>query len=36
MMTHAFRAVAAFFHRLFPRKDDNFKQLLIADLGIER
>jgi hypothetical protein len=35
-MTHAFRAMAALFQRLFARKDDNFKQLLIADLGIER
>ena len=35
-MTSAFRAVAALFHRLFARKDDNFKALLIADLGIER
>lgn len=29
-------AIAAFFRGLFVRKDDNFKALLIADLGIER
>lgn len=29
-------AIAAFFRGLFARKDDNFKALLIADLGIER
>jgi hypothetical protein len=31
-----FRSIAAFFRGLFSRKDDNFKALLIADLGIER
>ena len=30
------RSIAAFFRRLFARKSDNFKSLLIADLGIER
>jgi hypothetical protein len=29
-------AIAAFFRGLFPRRDDNYKTLLIADLGIER
>jgi len=29
-------SIAAFFRGLFTRKDDNFKALLIADLGIER
>ena len=31
-----FASIAAFFRGLFARKDDNFKALLIADLGIER
>jgi len=31
-----FDAIAAFFRGLFARKEDNFKSLLIADLGIER
>ncbi len=31
-----FEAIAAFFRGLFVRKDDNYKALLIADLGIER
>jgi hypothetical protein len=35
-MARAFRAVAALFERLFARKSDDFKSLLIADLGIER
>jgi hypothetical protein len=30
------KSIAAFFRGLFVRKDDNFKALLIADLGIER
>jgi hypothetical protein len=29
-------AIAAFFRGLFARRDDNYKTLLIADLGIER
>lgn len=29
-------AIAAFFRGLFGRKEDDFKALLIADLGIER
>jgi hypothetical protein len=29
-------AIASFFRGLFGRKADNFKDLLIADLGIER
>jgi hypothetical protein len=29
-------AIASFFKGLFVRKSDNFKDLLIADLGIER
>ena len=29
-------SIAAFFRGLFARKNDNFKALLIADLGIER
>jgi hypothetical protein len=29
-------AITSFFRGLFVRKDDNFKALLIADLGIER
>lgn len=32
----SFRVIAAFFGRLFGRKSDNYKDLLIADLGIER
>ena len=31
-----FSSIANFFRGLFVRKDDNFKALLIADLGIER
>lgn len=30
------KAIAHFFRGLFGRRDDNFKALLIADLGIER
>jgi hypothetical protein len=30
------RSIAEFFRGLFARKDDDFKALLIADLGIER
>jgi hypothetical protein len=29
-------ALAAFFRGLFARKDDDFKALLLSDLGIER
>jgi hypothetical protein len=29
-------SIANFFRGLFGRKADNFKELLIADLGIER
>ena len=29
-------SIAAFFRGLFGRKDDNYKALLLADLGIER
>lgn len=32
----AFRSIAAFFRGLFARKEDDFKSLLISDLGIER
>jgi hypothetical protein len=32
----AFRSIAAFFRGLFVRKEDDFKSLLISDLGIER
>ena len=35
-MMSAFQFIAAFFGRLFARKSDDFKALLIADLGIER
>jgi hypothetical protein len=35
-MPGMFTSIAAFFQRMFVRKDDNFKALLIADLGIER
>lgn len=35
-MTYALRALAAFFQGLFARKGDDYKSLLIADLGIER
>jgi hypothetical protein len=35
-MIDAFKAVFAFFGGLFARKDDDFKALLISDLGIER
>jgi hypothetical protein len=31
-----FHSIAAFFERLFAPKTDDFKALLIADLGIER
>lgn len=31
-----FSSIAAFFRGLFVRKDDDFKSLLITDLGIER
>lgn len=34
--THMLNSIAAFFRGLFGRKDDNYKALLIADLGIER
>ncbi len=30
------QTIAAFFQRLFTPKSDDFKSLLIADLGIER
>jgi hypothetical protein len=30
------RAIAAWFGRLFGPKEDNYKALLIADLGIDR
>ncbi|MGE0739965.1 MAG: hypothetical protein AB7O98_01380 [Hyphomonadaceae bacterium] len=36
IMTGLFSSIAALFSRLFVRKNDNFKDLLIADLGIER
>lgn len=29
-------AIAAFFMSLFSRRDDDYKALLMADLGIER
>jgi len=29
-------SITAFFQRMFARKHDNYKALLIADLGIER
>jgi hypothetical protein len=32
----AFQSIAAFFRGLFGRKDDDFKTLLMSDLGIER
>jgi hypothetical protein len=35
-MTDTLQAIAGFFRRLFARKNDNYKALLIADLGIER
>jgi len=35
-MLDAFKAIAAFFQRLFTPKEDDFKAALIADLGIER
>ena len=35
-MTGLFNSISAFFRGLFGRKGDNFKDLLIADLGIER
>ncbi len=31
-----FEALASFFRSLFARKDDDFKALLLSDLGIER
>jgi hypothetical protein len=31
-----FKSIASFFRGLFASKDDNFKALLLADLGIER
>jgi hypothetical protein len=31
-----FSAIAAFFRGMFVRKGDDYKSLLIADLGIER
>ena len=31
-----FTALGALLQRLFARRDDDFKDLLIADLGIER
>lgn len=31
-----FNSIAAFFGRLFAPRNDDFKALLIADLGIER
>lgn len=34
-MTRMFKSVAAFWDRLFVREDD-FKALLMADLGIKR
>jgi len=30
------KSIAAFFRALFGRREDDFKSLLIADLGIER
>jgi hypothetical protein len=36
LMTGLFNSISAFFRGLFGRKGDNFKDLLIADLGIER
>ncbi len=35
-MMSMIHSIAAFFQRLFAPKSDNFKSLLIADLGIER
>jgi hypothetical protein len=35
-MLSALHVIVAWFGRLFARKEDNFKALLIADLGIER
>lgn len=35
-MWSVLRSFAAFFARAFTRKGDDFKALLIADLGIER
>jgi hypothetical protein len=35
-MVGLFNSIAGFFHRVFSRKSDDFKDLLIADLGIER
>lgn len=34
--TKMLSAIAAFFRALFARKDDDFKALLMSDLGIER
>jgi hypothetical protein len=31
-----FKSIATFFRGLFVRKDDDFKSLLLADLGIKR
>ncbi len=30
------KSIGAFFRGLFARRDDNFKALLLADLGIKR
>jgi hypothetical protein len=35
-MTGLFKSIVGFFRGLFARKPDNYKDLLIADLGIER
>jgi hypothetical protein len=35
-MSMAFKALADWFNGLFGRKTDDYKSLLIADLGIER
>jgi hypothetical protein len=35
-MSGLFNSIVGFFRSLFARKPDNFKDLLIADLGIER
>jgi hypothetical protein len=35
-MMSAFQSITAFFQRLFAAKNDDFKSLLLADLGIER
>lgn len=36
MMLDVLQSIGAWFGALFARKDDNYKALLIADLGIER